>query len=199
MATPLVEVDGEDDPSAITCTPMNGNSILSVGLALLVVGSLGGVGLAAASHASAADATVHRSSAPPNAGSSNGGQVGTGTPNGTAGANTTGGPFDLSVENITSCGETCRVITATLTNQGNDTAENVTVTSTVLAGDTVITERRTQVDNLSPNETVTRTIRVSVSLDDVRAIQQNDGRITIRTVVTSEQHNETFVANRTVL
>ena len=173
---------------------MNTRSILSVGLALLIVGSIGGVGIAAATGASTAGTQVHRASASANVAGSNWAQTGTAT-----GANGTRGPFQVTVRNITSCGPTCREVTATLTNEGNRTARNVTAVTTILAGDTVLDQRRAQVGRLAPNETVTRTVRIDVTPEDIRAIQANQGQITIRTVVTSEQYNETFVSQRQVL
>ena len=164
---------------------MNGRSILTASIALVVVASVGGVGLGAASTASATGPAVA--------------QQGTGTPTGTAGANASSGPFRLTVANISSCGTTCRLVTANITNSGNTAARNVTVNTTVSAGDTVIARRHARVGRLGPNETASRTIRITVSYGDVSAIQNNGGNITVRSVVTSDRHRQTFVTNRSVL
>ncbi|WP_313691210.1 hypothetical protein [Halorarum halobium] len=166
-------------------------------VALIVCGF--GAGPAAAGGSDATQVTRTQPAASANVAGSGTGGVQPGLTNRAPQANGSNGPFDLSIRNLTRCGVNCRQVTVTLSNAGDVTAENVTVTSTVLAGDRTVVVRRTRIDRLPPNESVTRTITVSVGLLDVQAIQRNGGRITVRTVVSSDQHTQRFVSSRKVL
>lgn len=108
-------------------------------------------------------------------------------------------PFDLRQQNVTRCGMTCRVVTVTLTNTGNDTAKNISVESRIFAGDSHIETRQATIRRLRPNETVMRTIRIDAGLRDVMRIKGNDGRVTIRSTIESDDHNMTKTSRRKVL
>ncbi|MFB6164188.1 MAG: hypothetical protein ABEJ31_03425 [Haloarculaceae archaeon] len=183
-------------------------------LVLLALASAVGVGASAAAPGTAHDGITDQRAGTATGPAANGsGEGGTATgpgANATAGAaNATGnatanatrskGPFAFRTGNVTDCGLTCRQLNVTLTNTGNETLENVSVQSTVLANRSVIVRRQADVGTLAPNESATRTVRVQVGFAELSQIQRNGGNITIRTNVTSAQHNQTFVTRRTVL
>lgn len=149
--------------------------------AMLIVGSIGGVGTVAAQQGTAAQQ-----------------QTGDGTPVTVPGTQTEG-PFTLASEDVSICGLTCREVTVTLSNQGNETVTNVTVESEILANDEVIVQRQMENGRLRPNESVTRTIQVNVGLDALQQIRQGNGMITVQTQVNSDRYNETFTARRPVI
>lgn len=160
-----------------------GSTIQSVFVALLVLAGFVGVGLGVAQQGT------------PTPG---GDSAGDGTPV-TAPNTQTKGPFTLTVEDVSICGLTCREVTVSLSNARNDSLSNITVESEILANDEVIVQRQMELDSLRPNESVTRTVQVNVGFDALQEIRQGDGMITIQTQVTSNDHSETFVANRTVV
>ena len=109
------------------------------------------------------------------------------------------GPFAFTVERVVPCGLTCRNVTVGLENRGNQTLRNVTVESNVTVGDEVLVRRTAQIDQLAPNESVNRSVRVEVGFAEVQQIRANDGTVTIRTRVTSERYDETFALERSVI
>lgn len=108
-------------------------------------------------------------------------------------------PFNLRQQNVTKCGMTCRVVTVTLTNMGNNMAKNISVESRIFAGDSHIETRQTTIRRLRPNETVVRTIRIDAGLQDVIRIKQNGGRITVQSTIKSDDHNMTKISQRKIL
>jgi len=109
------------------------------------------------------------------------------------------GPFTLTTEDVSICGLTCREVTVTLSNQRNETLRNITVESDITADGEVIAQRQTEVERLRPNESVTRTVRVTVGFGELQQIRRNDGTITIETQVASDRYNQTFTSERTVV
>ena len=71
--------------------------------------------------------------ATPDSGETTSDSDGTATPT-TDGASTATPPFGFVIDNIEECGQTCRDVTSTLSNQQDATAENVTVHTRILAG-----------------------------------------------------------------
>lgn len=149
--------------------------------AMLIVGSMSGVGAVTGQQGTAAQQ-----------------QTGDGTPVTVPGTQTKG-PFTLTSEEVSICGLTCREVTVTLSNQGNETLTNVTVESEILANDEVIVQRQMENDRLHPNKSVTRTIQVNVGPDALQQIRQGNGMITVQTQVNSDRHNETFISQRPVV
>ena len=111
-------------------------------------------------------------------------------------------PFAFTVDAIEECGQTCRDVTSTLTNQQNSTAEAVTVSTRIYAGnDTdgdVVWEGSEDVGTLEAGESYSTTRRVDLSFRDAYAIQRADGRITVRTTVETTDRTVTFTDRRTV-
>lgn len=96
-------------------------------------------------------------------------------------------PFAFIVDSIEECGQTCRDVTSTLTNQQNSTADDITVYTRIYAGNStggdVVWEGSEHVGTLEANGSYTTTRRVDLSFGDAYAIEQADGWITIRTTV----------------
>ena len=106
-------------------------------------------------------------------------------------------PFVFSIESVEDCGLNCRDVTLTLENNRSTNASNITVESTIYAGNgtdgQAIWEETETVESLGPDESVTRTERVELSLFDLVAVNQEDGWITIETTVHSTDENMTIV------
>lgn len=107
-------------------------------------------------------------------------------------------PFTFTVDTIEECGTTCRDVTATLTNNQNDTATNVIVYTRIFAGEDntetndLVWEGKNEIGTLASGASITTTERVELSLQDARKIDQNDGWITIQTTVDSDETRVTF-------
>lgn len=106
--------------------------------------------------------------------------------------------FAFDIQNTSTCGFTCRNVTVTATNTGNTTAENVTVSTELSVGDTVVWEGNDSVENLEPGESVTVTKRVQIDYADALLVQRNDGYMTANTTVTWDDGQETFTERRKV-
>lgn len=111
-------------------------------------------------------------------------------------------PFTLTVDSIEECGETCRDVTTTLTNEQSSTASNVTVYTRIYAGNgtdgDVVWEGTESVGAMDAGESGTDTTRVELSLRDGYAIQSADGWITVQTTVQSENETMTTTEQRQV-
>ncbi|KAA9399123.1 hypothetical protein Har1130_13030 [Haloarcula sp. CBA1130] len=96
-------------------------------------------------------------------------------------------PFTFTVDAIEECGQTCRDVTSTLTNQQNSTAEDVTVYTRIYAGNStdgdVVWEGSEDVGTLEVGGSYTTTRRVDLSFGDAFAIERAGGWITVRTTV----------------
>lgn len=114
-------------------------------------------------------------------------------------ASNASGNFSLDADVVGTCGDRCRIVSANLTNTGNETAHNVTTVTNITAGNAQIWQQTELVGNLSVNESVERTTRVRISYLDAVRIVNNDGRIDINATVYSASGNETFTERRRVL
>ncbi|MFC6872675.1 hypothetical protein [Halobellus marinus] len=120
-----------------------------------------------------------------------------------ASAGTPTPPFAFTIDNIEECGQTCRDVTSTLTNQQDTTAEDVTVYTRMFAGnetneDDEVWRGSADVGTLEPGESHTETRRVELSLSDGLAIQNAGGWITIQTTVETADQTITFSERRKV-
>ncbi|WP_435069042.1 hypothetical protein [Haloplanus sp. C73] len=128
----------------------------------------------------------------------------TASPNDSDGAatNDTGPEFGFTIDQIESCGETCRDVTTTLNNDGGG-ATNVTVYTRIHAGNgtdgQVVWEGTEPVGDLAADDSYTTTERVELSVTEAFAVQQADGWITVRMAVESDQRTTTFTERRNVL
>jgi len=106
--------------------------------------------------------------------------------------------FTFAIDEIEECGQTCRDVTATLDNNQNESASNVTVYTRIFAGqentDTndIVWEGSEAAGDMGAESAHTTTERVELSLQDARKIDQEDGWITIVTTVESDETTITF-------
>ena len=112
-------------------------------------------------------------------------------------------PFGFAIENIEECGQTCRDVTSTLTNQQDTTAEDVVVYTRIFAGQgtdgDVVWRGDADVGTLGPGQSYTTTRRVELGFQDALAVQNADGWITVQTTVETADRTVTFTEQRQVL
>lgn len=114
-----------------------------------------------------------------------------------------GPPFSFSIDNIAECGQTCRDVTATLSNEQDTAASNVTVYTSIYAGNSTDSSDRVwsgteDVGNMEAGGTHTSTNRIELSFAEANQIQNNDGWITVVTTVESAEQTVTFKDRRQV-
>ena len=111
-------------------------------------------------------------------------------------------PFDLDVESVESCGQTCRDVTATLENQQERRATGVTVYTKVYAGrgtdGDVVWEGDRAVGTLDAGGADTATQRMEIGYFDAIAIQRADGWITIVLTIETDRQTVRFQERRDV-
>lgn len=111
-------------------------------------------------------------------------------------------PFGFVIENVESCGTTCRNVTSTLVNQQDKTAEDITVHTRIFAGRGTdgdeIWRGQEGVGTLGAGESYTTTRQVELSYSEALAVQNNDGWITIQTTVETADQTVTFSDERQV-
>lgn len=101
--------------------------------------------------------------------------------------NASSAPLSHTVENISNCGQTCRIMNATVTNQGNTTAANVEVQYRIYTGDEQVWRGNATVGTLAVNASEPIQKRIEVSAGAGLMIRGNDGNVLIRANVTSDQ------------
>lgn len=106
--------------------------------------------------------------------------------------------FAFNIRNTSDCGFTCRDVTIRITNTANTTAENVTVSTQLAAGDNVVWTGEESVEELAPGESKTVTERVRIDYIDAFVVQRNDGYLTANTTVTWDSGQESFAERRKV-
>jgi len=89
----------------------------------------------------------------------------------------------MTIDKIETCGRTCRDVTVTLTNNGGHARENVTVETTMYAGQDAVWQGEASVGTLGAHASRTQTRHVDVGLVGGAKIQQNGGVVTIVTDV----------------
>ncbi|MFB6092281.1 MAG: hypothetical protein ABEK02_04630 [Haloquadratum sp.] len=111
-------------------------------------------------------------------------------------------PFTLTIQSVEQCGQTCRDVTSSLTNQQNETAESVTVYTRIFAGrgtsGDVVWRGEAAVGTLAPGETYTTTRTVDLTFSEALAVKNRDGWITIQTTVETADRTVTFTQQRQV-
>lgn len=112
-------------------------------------------------------------------------------------------PFSFEIDNIEQCGQTCRDVTATLYNNQEESASNVTVYTRIYAGNSTdqsdqIWSGEQQIGDMEAGSSATRTQRIELSVSEGFAVQQNDGWITVRTTVRSADTTVSFQNQRNV-
>lgn len=170
---------------------------MAVAAALVVASSvaiLGGVALLG-------DVNVNDADTPRPSGTPTGNGVQTGTPG--DGSDTVGTRFTLVVDNVESCGTTCRDVTTTMTNAGDASASDISVRTTLFAGNSTdesdqVWEGTEDVGTLAAGESYTTTKRVQLSWGEAYAVQQADGWVTIRTTIRTAEGTVTLTERRNV-
>lgn len=137
-------------------------------------------------------------------GDDGGGDGGSGSGDATATATPPPPPFAFTIDNIEQCGQTCREVTATISNQQATSASDVAVYTRIYAGNSTaegdkVWEGLNEVGTLEGGGAATRTDTVELSLVEAGQVQNNDGWITIVTTVESAERTITFRNNRNVL
>lgn len=111
-------------------------------------------------------------------------------------------PFTVRIDSVESCGNTCRDVTATLTNQQDQQATGVRVHTSIYAGDKAsgdpIWEGSEDVGTLDAGGSSTDTQRIELGFMDAAAVQSKGGHITIVLVVKSDQRTMRHVERRDV-
>ncbi|WP_137283953.1 hypothetical protein [Halorussus salinisoli] len=106
--------------------------------------------------------------------------------------------YAFSILSVEKCGDTCRDVTARLTNTEATARENVDVTTKMYADDELLWSGNETVGTLAAGENHTSTKRVDVGFSGGLAINANDGYATIVTVVESDSGTERFSERRKV-
>jgi hypothetical protein len=127
-------------------------------------------------------------------------QTPTATPAATATPTVTGSveELGLAVEttNVAECGDTCRDVTVAVTDTAGDGANDVTANITITSGGEQIWQGQQEVGDVGANSTVEQTVRVEVSFSEAYTVSQNDGQVTITTVLSADGQTVTTVEER---
>lgn len=107
-------------------------------------------------------------------------------------------PFAFVIDNISECGDTCRIVNASIINQQNEPATGVTVRSEIYTGGDKIWEGSSDVGTIEAGEEYTDTKRVELSLAEAYKVEQNDGEILIKTFVETDETVYVFNDERNV-
>lgn len=111
-------------------------------------------------------------------------------------------PFSFVIENIKKCGQRCRNVTASITNNQNETATGVTVRSEIYTGSNYnnkIWQSSSDAGELAPGESYTDNKQVELGYSEAYAVQQNDGEILIKTYIVTDDQTFVFKDERDVL
>lgn len=106
-------------------------------------------------------------------------------------------PFSFGVEKIEKCGDTCRKVTASITNNQNE-SKDVTVRSVIYTDGEKIWEGKSRLGSLESGETRTDTKTVKLSYMEAYKVKQNDGKILVKTYVVTEDATYVFKERRDV-
>ncbi|MGM0592481.1 MAG: hypothetical protein ACQETI_12815 [Halobacteriota archaeon] len=111
-------------------------------------------------------------------------------------------PFSFYVEDIEECGQTCRDVTVSLTNNQDEPERNVVVHTSIYAGNNTdesnLVWEGEETGSLDAKETMTMTERVELSYSDGFKITQNGGTVTVVTEIRSDDETVTFTERRDV-
>lgn len=111
-------------------------------------------------------------------------------------------PFTFTIDTIEECGQRCRNVTATITNNQDTAATGVRVRSEMYTGDNYgnkIWEGASEAGTLDAGEAFTDKKQVELGYSEAYAVQQNDGEILIKTFVVTDDATYVFKEERDVL
>ncbi|PSP97302.1 hypothetical protein BRC94_10565 [Halobacteriales archaeon QS_5_70_17] len=106
--------------------------------------------------------------------------------------------YRFTVDQIEKCGETCRDVTATLENTGEEPRSDVVVETRIYADSDLLWQGNSTAGDLPPGESYTTTERVELGYRDAMAVERNDGYITIQTIVHSAEGRKVYEERRKV-
>jgi hypothetical protein len=181
-------------------TQLVGGLLVAVTIGLVAIGAI----LAGVGPAPGGDASGDRGGGPGDDTETFPTATTTVTANGASDGATAERPFTFAIDTVEECGQTCRDVTATVTNEQNQTATGVTVFTRIYAGenttasDDQVWEGSVDIGRLEAGASQTSTRRVELSLLEARQIDQADGWITIQTTVQSDETMVTFVNSEQV-
>jgi hypothetical protein len=95
--------------------------------------------------------------------------------------------FEVTLDEVSKCGQTCRVLTLTLTNIGTITAHSVSVDVTLETGGEIIWSGSTDVGTIEPDENHRESERVNLSYEDGLRVRRNDNVVTARMFIRSNE------------
>lgn len=107
-------------------------------------------------------------------------------------------PFTIDTKRIEQCGNTCRDVTVSLTNNGDNTRKGITVTTKMYTDGERIWTGEKSVGTLGSDEATTRTARVQIGFVDAAKVKNNGGTVTIETIVRWNNGSETYREQRQV-
>jgi archaellum component FlaF (FlaF/FlaG flagellin family) len=107
--------------------------------------------------------------------------------------------FNFRIQEVSKCGLTCRDVTVTAVNNGDTTAENVTVQTRLKADGEVVWRGSENVQKLEPGESTTVTKRVRLGMFELWQVEQNDGFVTAKTTVSWDDGRERFSNRQRVI
>ncbi|WP_226010824.1 hypothetical protein [Halomicrobium salinisoli] len=107
--------------------------------------------------------------------------------------------FDVDAEVLGRCGLDCRLVAANVTNLGDETAENASMTVRVSVRGRELWSESGDLGDVEANETVERSASLDVGPYGLYRIQRNDGRVAINATVEWDGGAETHVTRRRVL
>ena len=174
---------------------MNERKLLGGVIVLVVLAAAGFVGFGPAPGGDAAGGADAPSEEAPPAGS---------TDDSAIGGSGEGQAFAFGVDSVEECGRTCRDVTATLYNERDEPASDVTASIRIYAGedttdaDDTVWEETVDVGTLDASASATTTERIDLSLREALAVERRDGWVTIRTTVESAETTVTFRESRQV-
>lgn len=167
-------------------------------------------GVAGGTDAGGTDADAEGQEPFPTETPADGGSDDDGTPSGdttssasTADTEATSAPrFGFGIDAVERCGQTCRDVTSTLTNNGDATAADATVHTRIFVGQgtdgDVVWRGSEDVGTLASGESYTTTRQVELSFADALAVQNSGGWITVQTTVETDDDAVTFTDERQV-
>lgn len=171
-------------------------SILVVALLVVTVGPV--VGFAGGGASPATAGSTPAGPAPPAPDAESPATDGGDAPPQTANETNNSEQFTVDAEVTGNCGQRCRQVSANLTNNGTETAHNVSTVTRITVDGVRIWQRTNRLGNVSAGESVERTARVEIGYADAIRIARNGGRVTITTTVYWAEGNATFQERRQI-
>lgn len=111
--------------------------------------------------------------------------------------NATNASFQYVVDSVDECGLTCRNATGTLTNNGSEPANNITIRTRLYADDDLLWKGSTDVGGLDSGESHTDSMQIELGFSNGQKAKSN-GQVTIETIISFDEGTDVFRAVRKV-